>query len=117
MNELILFASTFTVVFALGFQQQNVVGAHYLAAFLTSFVIGGSYLFLYKLVPGAGPSEIAAYLAGGPLGIVASMYVHRRTVGRQRLTSSVAQALLREMAKRAEHGSGAGSQPQRDDKH
>ena len=82
MIELLLFASTFTVVFALGFQQQNVTGGHYRSAFLTSFVIGGAYLFLYKLVPDAGPSEMAAYLGGGPFGITASMWVHRRMLGR-----------------------------------
>ena len=85
MIELALFASTIVVVFALGFQQQNVTGGHYRAAFLTSFVIGGAYLFLYKLVPDAGPSEMAAYLAGGPFGITAGMWVHTRTLGKKRL--------------------------------
>ena len=84
MNELILFASTFTVVFALGFQQQNVTGRHYVAAFFTSFLIGAAYLFLYKLVPNAGPSEVAAYLSGGPFGIIAAMWTHERTLGRRR---------------------------------
>jgi len=88
--ELALFASTFVVVFALGFQQQNVTGRHYLAAFFTSFVIGGAYLFLYKLVPDAGPSEMAAYLAGGPFGITAGMWVHTRTLGKKRLQDQAA---------------------------
>lgn len=90
MIELALFASTFVVVFALGFQQQNVTGRHYLAAFFTSFVIGGAYLFLYKLVPDAGPSEMAAYLAGGPFGITAGMWVHTRTLGKKRLQDQAA---------------------------
>ena len=90
MIELALFASTFTVVFALGFQQQNVTGGHYRAAFLTSFVIGGAYLFLYKLVPDAGPNEMAAYLAGGPFGITAGMWVHARTLGKKRLQDQAA---------------------------
>ena len=83
MIEATLFVSTFVVVFSLGFQQQNVTGGHYVSAFFTSFAICGAYLFLYKLVPDAGPSEIAAYLAGGPLAIVASMWTHRRTIGRK----------------------------------
>ena len=90
MIELALFASTFVVVFALGFQQQNVNGGHYLAAFFTSFVIGGAYLFLYKLVPDAGPREMAAYLAGGPFGITAGMWVHARTLGKKRLQDQAA---------------------------
>lgn len=78
MNELILFGSTFASVFALGFQSQNVNNGHYIAAFLTSFLIGSSQIVLYKLVPGADMSQIAATLAGGPLGITASMFVHRK---------------------------------------
>ena len=84
MTELLLFVSTFVVVFALGFQQQNVTGGHYIAAFFTSFVIGLAYLSLYKLMPDATPSQIAAYLGGGPFGIMSSMWVHRRTIGRPR---------------------------------
>jgi hypothetical protein len=83
MIELLLFASTFFLVFLLGFQSLNVNGGHYRAAFLSSFGIGLSQLALYKLVPGAGFSEIAAYILGGPFGIVFSMWTHRRTVGRQ----------------------------------
>jgi len=82
MNELILFVSTFVLVFALGLQSLNVNGGHYAAAFLTSFFIGGSQMVLLKLGPNAGVSEIAAYLLGGPLGIVCAMYCHRKIVGR-----------------------------------
>lgn len=78
MNELILFGSTFASVFALGFQSQNVNNGHYIAAFLTSFLIGSSQIVLYKLVPGADMSQVMATLAGGPLGITASMFVHRK---------------------------------------
>ena len=84
MSELLLFASTFVVVFALGFQQQNVTGGHYVAAFLTSFVIGLAYLALYRYMPDPTISQTAAYLSGGPFGIIASMWMHKRTVGRKR---------------------------------
>jgi hypothetical protein len=63
-------------VFLLGFQQQNVSGRHYLAAFVTSVGIGGAQIFLWRLVPSAGPTEIIATLAGGPCGIVAAMWAH-----------------------------------------
>lgn len=80
MNEVYLFGSTFVLVFALGFQSLNVNGGHYWFAFFTSFVIGAANVVLFKLVPGAGISEVFAYLLGGPFGIVASMAAHRRYV-------------------------------------
>lgn len=88
MIELALFASTFITVFALGLQSLNVNGNHYLAAFLTSFVIGGSQFWLYKIMPSADLPQVAAYLLGGPFGIVASMWFHRRTIGRRARTTA-----------------------------
>jgi hypothetical protein len=78
MTALILFASTFVLVFFLGLQSLNVNGGRYVAAFMTSFGIGLSQLMLYKLAPDADGWQIAAYLSGGPFGIVASMWAHRR---------------------------------------
>lgn len=84
MTSLILFLSTFATVFALGFQSLNVNGGHYVSAFLTSFVIAAGNFALLKIVPTElTPLQIAIYFTGGPLGIVASMFVHRRTVGRR----------------------------------
>lgn len=76
MNALLIFLSTFFLVFALGFQSQNVNQGHKLAAALTSFVIGGSNIVLYKYVPDANLLEVIAYLIAGPLAIVASMVAH-----------------------------------------
>ncbi len=83
MIELALFGSTFVTVFALGFQSLNVNQGRYLAAFLTSFVIGGSSLVLYRYLPQPTWSQIVGYLLGGASGIVASMWMHKRTVGRK----------------------------------
>ena len=80
---LALFASTFVVVFALGLQSLNVNGGHYVAAFVTSFAIGGSQLVLYKLVPEANLLQVIAYMTGGPFGIVTSMWAHRRWIGKR----------------------------------
>ncbi|MFA6971663.1 MAG: hypothetical protein WC208_09720 [Gallionella sp.] len=80
MNELTLFASTFVLVFALGAQSLNVNNGHYVAAALTSFVIGAGQMVLFKLAPHASWSEISAFLLGGPLGIMASMWSHPRLV-------------------------------------
>lgn len=82
MTEAVLFASTFVSVFALGFQSLNVNGGHYRAAFLTSLLIGASTLWLYRLLPEASLTEVIAYLLGGPFGIVASMWAHRRFLRR-----------------------------------
>lgn len=80
MTELTLFASTFVLVFALGAQSLNVNNGHYIAAALTSFVIGAGQMVLFKLAPHASWSEIAAFLLGGPFGIMASMRSHPRLV-------------------------------------
>lgn len=82
MTILIIFVSTFALVFALGFQSLNVNRGHYLAAFLTSFAIGVSNLVLFKTVPQAGLVEIVAYLSGGPFGIIASMWAHHKWMGK-----------------------------------
>lgn len=76
MTAAALLLSTYAQVFALGLQSLNVNGGHYRAAFLTSLAIGGSNLVLFKLAPDASGLEIAAYLAGGPLGIVSAMRAH-----------------------------------------
>ncbi len=83
MTHLALFLSAFFTVFLLGFQQKNVHGEHYLAAIVTSFGIGAAQIFLWRLVPSADPGQIAATLAGGPVGIVAAMYLHPRLMRRR----------------------------------
>jgi hypothetical protein len=85
MTELILFLSTFATVFALGFQSLNVNGGHYVSAFFTSFIIAAGNFALLKYVPGDTTTlQNVAFFSGGPFGIVASMFVHRRTVGKRR---------------------------------
>lgn len=81
----LLFVSTFVVVFALGLQSLNVNGGHRALAFVTSFAIGASNLVLFKVLPAeTSPLQIAAYLLGGPFGIVASMAAHPWLVARLR---------------------------------
>lgn len=43
------------------------------AAFANSFAIGAANLVLFKLAPDAAGIEIAAYLLGGPFGIVSAI--------------------------------------------
>ncbi len=77
MTALALLASTFALVFFLGLQSQLVNNGHHISAFLNSLAIGTANLVLFKLAPDAAGWEIAAYLAGGPFGIVASMVFYR----------------------------------------
>ena len=83
MIELAIFGSTWLAVFALGFQSQNVNQGHYLAAALTSILISAGHVALYRFMPDASALQLVAYFAGGVTGILAAMYVHRRTLGRK----------------------------------
>ena len=83
MTYAALFASAFVTVFLLGIQQQNVHGRHYLPAVITSLGIGAAQIYLWRSMPGASLAEIAATLAGGPIGIVAAMYTHPRLIRRK----------------------------------
>lgn len=80
MTEIVLFSSTFVMVFALGIQQLNVQGGHYYLAIITSLVIGSAQIYLWRTMPDASASEITATLAGGPVAIVAAMWTHPRMV-------------------------------------
>lgn len=85
VTAILIFACSFGVVLALGLQQLNVSGGHYLAAFVTSLAIAGCNLALLKLVPQpTGALEVAGYLFGSPLGILVAMYLHPRLVQRLR---------------------------------
>lgn len=77
MTTLLLLGSTFALVFALGLQSQLVNNGHFGSAFCNSLLIGACNLVLFKLAPDASGLEIAAYLTGGPFGIVASMWAYR----------------------------------------
>ena len=77
MTAAALFISTFALVFFLGLQSLNVNNGYYTAACFTSFGIGVGNLVLFKLAPDANGIEIAAFLLGGPFGIVAAMRFFR----------------------------------------
>lgn len=77
MNALFLFSATFFLVLFLGLQSLNVNGGHKLLAAVTSFGIGAANITVLKIMPGpTGLLEIAAYLSGGPVGILTSMAIH-----------------------------------------
>jgi len=76
MTELLLFTSTFLLVFALGLRRGGpCVAARIRATTQGCPYIGGANLVVLRLAPNASPTEIAAYLSGGPLGILCAMKV------------------------------------------
>lgn len=94
MNALYLFSATYALVLFLGLQSLNVNGGHRLLSALTSFGIGAANVTVLKIMPGpTGWLEVAAYLLGGPLGILTSMAIHPwmvRRFGRRPVGSSLA---------------------------
>ena len=77
MNAIFLFAATYFLVLFLGLQSLNVNGGHRFLSALTSFGIGTANITILKIMPGpTGGLEVAAYLLGGPLGILTSMAIH-----------------------------------------
>lgn len=84
MTTLALFASTFALVFFLGMQSLVVNSGRRAIAFANSVCIGAANLVLYKLAPEASGIDIAAYLLGGPFGIVAAMAAFQRLASRKR---------------------------------
>ena len=84
MTILILFASSFCVVFLLGLQSLTVNAGHERAAFVNSVLIGFANLALYKAAPDASGWEIVGYISGGPLGIVCSMRFFRWYRGKKK---------------------------------
>lgn len=78
MNTLLLFASSFVVVFSIGLQTLMVTRFRYGGAFITSLVISIAQMALFKLGPAATGIEIAGMVFGGPIGIVSAMFVFSR---------------------------------------
>lgn len=89
MQAFLLFLSMFIMVFLLGLQYLNVNRGHVLMAMMTSIGIGLTNLFVLKVVPSdtAGLPELLGYLAGGPIGIATSMWVHEKFVGKKQIKS------------------------------
>lgn len=84
MTEAALFVSSFLTVLLLVIQSINNNHGYMTRAFLTSFGIGASQLLLYRLMPDANTTEIAAYLCGGPFGNVVAQWLRRHDIARIR---------------------------------
>lgn len=75
---MMLFISTFALVFLRAIQQQNVIHGHYLSAALTPFAIACAEVATVIWVVKTGWPSIPWVGAGGALGVTAGMYCHRR---------------------------------------
>ena len=78
MKEMALFGGSFALVFALSFQQHHVHSRRYGYTFVNAVIIGLLNLVMLKLGSQASPTEMMAYVSGGPVGNVAAMWVHDR---------------------------------------
>lgn len=76
ITHIALFAASFCTVFLLVFQQQNVIHRARWLGSLTSLAIGTAQLTLWRYVPDASPTQLAAVLIGGPVGYNAALSAH-----------------------------------------
>lgn len=78
MHLLLLFASSFSVVFLLVFQQMNVqIRAHGLASITSLFITLAQVVVFRGMVLG-GAEEVTVMACGGVLGVNVSMVSHGR---------------------------------------
>lgn len=80
MLEVVIFASSFTLVFLKAVQQQNVIGGHYALAAITSFLIALSEVSLLLSVVSKGWSSFLIAGLGGSLGVITAMVMHKKIV-------------------------------------
>lgn len=80
-TELYVFSSQFAMIFLLGIQQMNVTGRHFVAAFITSLLLGICGYYLTSVIAqinieGVLSSVWWSFIMSGPLGIITAMKVH-----------------------------------------
>lgn len=82
MNELILFLSAVVAVTLLVCQSINNNHGRTWLAMLTSTGIGLAQVFMFRLLPDASWTEIAAWVAGGPVGNAIAQYIKRHDIAK-----------------------------------
>ena len=82
-DGLILFGSSFAVVFLLGIQSKNVMHSRYVAAMLTSLGISAANFLFVKYASVGGSVEFFTAAVGGMLGIASSIYLYDKFVRRK----------------------------------
>lgn len=74
IDGLVLFGSSFAVVFFLGLQSKNVMHSRYIAAMITSLGISTANFLFVKYASTGGLTEFGVAATGGMLGIAAAIY-------------------------------------------
>jgi hypothetical protein len=87
MNEIGLLGGSFVFVFALSFQQQNIIYRRYFPAIANAAFIAALNLFVVKVGSQASPTEMLAFIAGQPLGTAAAMWLSGRRLTSQAIDS------------------------------
>lgn len=82
-DGLILFGSSFAVVFLLGIQSKNVMHSRYVAAMLTSLGISAANFLFVKYASVGGLVEFFTAAVGGMLGIASSIYLYDKFTRRK----------------------------------
>ena len=77
--------ATASLVFLRAIQQQNVIGGHYVAAAITSYLMAGAEIGVVLAVVGYGWSAVPWIGTGGAAGVTAAMVVHRRVFRRGKI--------------------------------
>jgi len=81
MTAALIFIAQFSMIFLLGWQQQNVAKRLYVNAAITSMLLGIAGWFTVTIMATMRTFDIlsivfAAYIVAGPIAIVLSMYAH-----------------------------------------
>ena len=79
LDVIMIFLGQFILVGLLGIQQMNVQGRHYIAAAITSLILGISAFHVTAIIAEAGKAgvfsaEYFAYLLAGPLAICTAIW-------------------------------------------
>lgn len=76
-----IFIAQFLAIYLLGFQQMNVIGKHYILAFITSLLLGVFGYYITSTVSTANLDQMFtpfwwSFIIAGPCGIITAMYTH-----------------------------------------
>lgn len=78
-----IFVSQFVLIGLLGIQTMNVAGRHYVAAAITSFILGVASFHVTAVIAEVGRAGMFTdkwytFLAAGPIAIVTAIFVYPR---------------------------------------
>ena len=78
LDALILFASSFALIFLRSYQTQVVVDGHYITAFFVSNLMAVCQVMTFILLVNNGWDALPPLALGGSLGVVTAMKLYRK---------------------------------------